>query len=177
MSTRIAHKRTSHLTLWLGLVGAIVVIVGWIFFGYAQGQKKEKEKMNHSKAVPSDAELRSRLTKDQYRVAREGDTETPFQNALDITKPEFMSILSPANRSSARSINSIAARARPVSPSRFRKNAWWKKGILPMEWSGLKFAQAKVIRTSVTCSTMARRQLVNATLSIRPRCVLFPWRS
>jgi methionine-R-sulfoxide reductase len=81
MSTRIAHKHTSHLTLWLGLVGAIVVIAGWILFGYAQGQKKEKEKMNHSKAVPSEAELRSRLTKDQYRVAREGDTETPFQNA------------------------------------------------------------------------------------------------
>jgi peptide-methionine (R)-S-oxide reductase len=80
-STRITHKRTSHLTLWVGLGGAIVVIAGWILFGYAQGQKKENDKLNHSKAVPSDAELRSRLTKDQYRVAREGDTETPFQNA------------------------------------------------------------------------------------------------
>jgi len=80
-SKRITHKRTSHLTLWVGLVGAIVVIVGWILFGYAQGQKKQTEKMNPNKTVPSDAELRSRLTKDQYRVAREGDTETPFQNA------------------------------------------------------------------------------------------------
>jgi methionine-R-sulfoxide reductase len=80
-STRITHKRGSHKTLWIGLSGAIVVIVGSILFGYAQEQKKESEKMNPNKAVPSDAELRSRLSKDQYRVTRECGTETPFQNA------------------------------------------------------------------------------------------------
>ena len=80
-STRLIHKRTSHKTLWIGLIGAVVVIVGSILFGYAQGQKKEAEKMNPNKAVPGDAELRSRLTKDQYRVTRECGTETPFQNA------------------------------------------------------------------------------------------------
>ena len=80
-STRVIHKRTSHKTLWFGLLGATVVIVGSILFGYAQGQKKESEKMNPSKAVPSDAELRTKLTKDQYRVTRECGTETPFQNA------------------------------------------------------------------------------------------------
>jgi methionine-R-sulfoxide reductase len=80
-STRLTHKRGSHKTLWIGLIGTIVVIVGSILFGYAQGQKKEIEKMNPNKAVPSDAELRSRLTKDQYRVTRECGTETPFQNA------------------------------------------------------------------------------------------------
>jgi len=57
------------------------VIVGSILFGYAQGQKKENEKMNPTKAVPSDAELRTKLTKDQYRVTRECGTETAFQNA------------------------------------------------------------------------------------------------
>jgi methionine-R-sulfoxide reductase len=80
-STRLPHKHGSHKTLWIGLIGTIVVIVGSILFGYAQTQKKEIEKMNPNKAVPSDAELRSRLTKDQYRVTRECGTETPFQNA------------------------------------------------------------------------------------------------
>ncbi len=80
-STRVIPKRTSHKTLWFGLLGAIVVIVGSILFGYAQGQKKENERMNPTKAVPSDAELRTKLTKDQYHVTRECGTETAFQNA------------------------------------------------------------------------------------------------
>ncbi len=80
-STRLPHKHGSHKTLLIGLIGTIVVIVGSILFGYAQTQKKEIEKMNPNKAVPGDAELRSRLTKDQYRVTRECGTETPFQNA------------------------------------------------------------------------------------------------
>jgi methionine-R-sulfoxide reductase len=80
-SIRLTHKRGSHKTLWIGLIGTIVVIVGSILFGYAQGQKKEIEKMNPNKAVPGDAELRSQLTKDQYHVTRECGTETAFQNA------------------------------------------------------------------------------------------------
>ena len=59
----------------------MLVVVGSILFGYAQSQKIENEKMNPTKPVPSDAELRTKLTKDQYRVTREGATETPFQNA------------------------------------------------------------------------------------------------
>jgi methionine-R-sulfoxide reductase len=80
-STRLIHKRTSHKTLWFGLLGAIVVIVGSVLFGYAQEQKKENEKMNPTKAIPTDAKLRTRLTKDQYHITRECGTETPFQNA------------------------------------------------------------------------------------------------
>jgi methionine-R-sulfoxide reductase len=63
------------------LSGAIAVVVGSILFGYAQEQKKESEKMNPNKAIPTEAELRTKLTKDQYRVTRECGTETPFQNA------------------------------------------------------------------------------------------------
>ena len=80
-SIRITHKRGSHKTLWIGLSGAIAVVVGSILFGYAQEQKKESEKMNPTKAIPTEAELRTKLTKDQYRVTRECGTETPFQNA------------------------------------------------------------------------------------------------
>jgi methionine-R-sulfoxide reductase len=75
------HKHGSHKTLWIALISAIVVVVGSILFGSAQGQKKQAEKMNSTKAVPSDAELRRHLTKDQYHVTRECGTETPFQNA------------------------------------------------------------------------------------------------
>jgi len=71
----------SHKTLWFGLLGAIVVIVGSILFGYGQAQKKEAEKMNPTKAVPTNTELRRQLTKDQYHITRECGTETPFHNA------------------------------------------------------------------------------------------------
>ena len=71
----------SHKTLWFGLLGTTVVIVGSLFFAYAQTQKKEAEKMNPNKPMPADAELRTQLTKDQYHVTRECGTETPFHNA------------------------------------------------------------------------------------------------
>jgi methionine-R-sulfoxide reductase len=80
-NTRIAHTHGSHKTLWIGLSGAVAVVVGSILFGYAQEQKKENEKMNPTKAIPTGAELRTKLTKDQYHVTQECGTETPFQNA------------------------------------------------------------------------------------------------
>ena len=79
-STRLSYKH-SHKTLWLGLAGTLVVIVGSLLLGSAQMQKKEAEVMNPTKPVPSDAELRRKLTKDQYHMTREGGTETPFHNA------------------------------------------------------------------------------------------------
>jgi methionine-R-sulfoxide reductase len=79
-SMQLTYKH-SRKTLWIGLAGTLVVIVGSILFGYAQTQKKEAEVMNPTKPVPSDAELQRKLTKDQYRVTREGGTETAFHNA------------------------------------------------------------------------------------------------
>ncbi len=79
-SARLTYKR-SHKTLWLGFAGTVVVIAASILFGYAQAQKKEADAMNPTKPVPTDAELRRNLSKDQYHVTREGGTETPFHNA------------------------------------------------------------------------------------------------
>ena len=87
-ATRLIYKH-SRKTLWFGLAGSFVVIVGSILFGYAQTQKKEAEKMNNpTKPVPSEAELQQKLTKDQYKVTRQCGTETPFHNAYwDNHKP------------------------------------------------------------------------------------------
>ena len=79
-STRLTYEH-SHKTLWLGMAGTLVVIVGSLLLGYAEAQKKEAEVMNPAKPVPSDAELQRQLTKDQYHVTREGGTETAFHNA------------------------------------------------------------------------------------------------
>jgi methionine-R-sulfoxide reductase len=85
--TQLTYKH-SYKTLWFGLAGALVVITGSILFSYAQTQKKEAEKMNPTKEVPSDAELRKQLTTDQYKVTRQCGTETPFHNAYwDNHKP------------------------------------------------------------------------------------------
>src|SRR2546429_2255368 len=88
-STRLTYKhKHSNKTLWFGLAGTLVVIVGSILFSYAQTQKKEAEKMNPTKEVPNDAELRNQLTNDQYKVTRQCGTETPFHNAYwDNHKP------------------------------------------------------------------------------------------
>ena len=80
-TTRLTYTHGSRKTLWIGLAGTLVVVVGSILFGYAQTQKKEAEKMNPTKEVPTDAELRKQLTKDQYNVTRGCGTETPFHNA------------------------------------------------------------------------------------------------
>ena len=57
-ATRLTYKhKHSHKTLWFGLAGASVVIVGSILFGYAQAQKQKAEKMNPTKPIPNDAEF------------------------------------------------------------------------------------------------------------------------
>jgi len=87
-ATRLTYKQ-SDKTLWFGLAGTLLVIVGSVLLAYAQTQKKEAEKMNNpTKPVPTDAELREKLTKDQYKVTRQCGTETPFHNAYwDNHKP------------------------------------------------------------------------------------------
>src|SRR5436305_7988247 len=80
-TTRLTYTHGSRKTLWFGLAGTLLVIVGSILFGYAQTQKIQAEKMNPNKPVPSNAELQRQLNKEQYRVTRECGTEPPFHNA------------------------------------------------------------------------------------------------
>src|SRR2546430_6574823 len=79
---RIHHpsKRSSHLTLWLGLLAAIGVIAGFIHYSSIQAEKKKAGNYNYLKTVPSDSILKSKLTEDQYRVTRQNGTETAFRN-------------------------------------------------------------------------------------------------
>ena len=80
--TRIQHpsKSSSHLSLWLGLLGAVAVVIGSFLFIRAQAETKASGEMSYLKPMPSDAKLRSRLNKEQYHVMRESGTEPPFHN-------------------------------------------------------------------------------------------------
>src|SRR6059058_1492909 len=80
-TTRLTYTRGSRKTLWFGVAGTLVVVVGSILFGYAQTQKIQADNMNPNKPMPSNAELQKQLNKEQYRVTRECGTEPPFHNA------------------------------------------------------------------------------------------------
>ena len=79
---RIHHpsKRSSHLSLWLGLLAAVGVIAGFFHYSNLQAEKKRTGKFNYLQSVPSDSVMKSKLTEDQYRVTRQNGTETAFRN-------------------------------------------------------------------------------------------------
>jgi methionine-R-sulfoxide reductase len=79
---RIRHpsKRSSHLTLWFGLAGAAAVIAGFLLYSSTVAAKKKAGTYNYLKGVPSESMLHAKLKDEQYRVTREGATETAFRN-------------------------------------------------------------------------------------------------
>ena len=78
---RIEHKKSSHLSLWLGLIGVVVVMGGaYFYFAYMRASKGAPGQVGYLRPVPSDAQLRSTLSDAQYHVTRENGTETAFQN-------------------------------------------------------------------------------------------------
>jgi peptide-methionine (R)-S-oxide reductase len=76
----LPSKRSSHLSLWLGLLAAIGVMAGFVHYSSIQAEKKKTGNYNYLKVVPSHSVLKSRLTEDQYRVTRQNETETAFRN-------------------------------------------------------------------------------------------------
>ena len=79
---RIRHpsNRSSHWTLWLGLAAAIAVVAGFLHYSSILAEKKRAGNYNYLKPVPSESMLQARLKDEQYRVTREGATETAFRN-------------------------------------------------------------------------------------------------
>ena len=85
---RIRHQRSSHLTLWLGLAAAIVVMAGFLHYSSILAEKKKSGDYNYLKSVPSESVLHAKLKDEEYRVMRLGETETAFQNKYwNNTKP------------------------------------------------------------------------------------------
>ncbi len=81
MATRIEHERQSHLSLWLGLVGVIVLGAGAFYLFERHAAKQNAPGVvSYLRPVLSDAQLRSTLSDSQYHVTRENGTETAFQN-------------------------------------------------------------------------------------------------
>ena len=78
---RVSPSRESYKTLWFAFIAAVIVITVLVLWSPLRGQAKLATKVNANKSVPNDTELRTRLSKEQYRVTREGGTETAFQNA------------------------------------------------------------------------------------------------
>src|SRR5947209_15766252 len=80
MATRI-EPHHSHLTLWLGLVGVIIVGAGaYYLFERTAASRTAPGQVSYLRPVPSDSALRSTLSEAQYHVTRENGTETAFQN-------------------------------------------------------------------------------------------------
>jgi methionine-R-sulfoxide reductase len=88
---RIEHpsSRSSHLTLLLGLLLAVVLLVGIVWWSHAQDKKVAADRTHPEEfAVPSDRQLKLKLSPEQYHVMRENGTETAFRNAYwDNHKP------------------------------------------------------------------------------------------
>ncbi|HEY2140231.1 MAG TPA: peptide-methionine (R)-S-oxide reductase MsrB [Chthoniobacterales bacterium] len=88
--TRIEHpsSRSSYLTLLAGLIFALILGGGIVWWSHAQDKKVVDRTQPEELPVPSERELKRQLSPEQYHVTRENGTETAFHNAYwDNHKP------------------------------------------------------------------------------------------
>jgi methionine-R-sulfoxide reductase len=78
--SRIEHAPTSYISIVLGVVGVVAVGFGVFFYSHMQAEKAKARIYDPNKPLPSEAQIRTTLNEDQYRVVRQNGTETAFRN-------------------------------------------------------------------------------------------------
>ncbi len=79
--TRITSDDTSRLSTCIGVVVALMLAGGAIYFFFvAHATAKQITGFDPNRPIPSDAILKKRLKPDQYHITRENGTETAFRN-------------------------------------------------------------------------------------------------
>jgi methionine-R-sulfoxide reductase len=77
---RITGEDTSYWSVCLGLAAVVVLGSAIYYISTYRSEHKKAERYDFNKPIPTDAELRTRLKDEQYRVTRENGTEPAFQN-------------------------------------------------------------------------------------------------
>ena len=80
--TRLHHQRSvaSRFSFLAGLVLAVLVTAGIVWWSYSRDEKIAPKTHPDEFPVPPEAELRHKLTAEQFHVTRENGTETAFHN-------------------------------------------------------------------------------------------------